>query len=111
MNISEFLNKVRARAYESQFPYPPYRPDQKVRVALAESDRQMRRDYQADERGLRAIFRQDFKVFAEGIIGKPLTQAQDDVLYGYCYEEGHANGYEEIVNIAHNICGLIKEFI
>ena len=55
-------------------------------------------------------FRADLRLAFEHILG-PLTDAQWVPIWEYVWEEGHADGYREVLGLSMDICSILKNFV
>jgi len=111
MNYSELRDKIDDGDYETKLPYPPYRPAGIERKKNAVSDRDMLDEYKEDERQLESAFKSDLRSCIENKLGVVITEEQFRVIFSKAWEEGHFNGYGEVLECAGELVDVIKAFV
>ncbi len=113
MNYEQFSKKINNGDYNSKLPYPPYRPDMAERERMKNADRQARDECRADENRLQKVFEADLRKYIENELGmsKPLTDKQYSAIFSKAWEDGHANGYHEVLLEADNLLDIVRNLL
>ena len=112
MEYQELLKKINAGDYDTKLLYPRYRPSKIERERFAETDKQLKQDYRADNRRLEIRFKADLREYITSEeLHTSITDKQFDAIYNLAYEKGHSNGYQEILSETSDILNVVCEFV
>jgi len=100
MTLDDLRNKVENAEFESKLPYPESPKDK------SEEANTLRRAWKEDSRQLEQQFRDElFHIFqTEG----GATERAAKVAVDFCWEEGHAFGYSEVLTYADQILDIFE---
>ena len=109
MDYETLQGKISNKEYNTKLPYPKYAPNKNAYEK--HFDTEAKKACREDENRLRGEFEKDLRSYAEYELSKTLTDKQWGAISHYAWEEGHSNGYNEVLIYADNLLDIIREFI
>jgi hypothetical protein len=111
MTYEEIYKNITDGKYNTQLPYPPYRPDKIERTKMQENDKVMREAYRKDDTRLQSIFALDLRDYINSKLRTSLTTEQWQAVWHKAWEDGHSSGYNEILMVVSDLIDIIKTFV